>query len=66
MAVAPNIIGVIQDNSHGNNIVSLTFTLMTSVGILTAVFLLISDYKYRGGILQSPNREQKKEETNDD
>jgi len=55
MAVAPNIIGAIQDSTTGNNIVSLTFTLMTSVGILTAVFLMISDYRYRGGVLQSPN-----------
>lgn len=51
MAFGPNLIGLVQDNSVGNNAVSLTFTIMTSMGILTAVALMISDYKYRGGVL---------------
>lgn len=62
MAFGPNIIGLIQDNTYGNNGVSLTFTIMTSLGILTAIALMISDYKYRGGVLQKPNRTEETKE----
>jgi len=64
MAFGPNLIGLIQDNTVGNDGVSLTFTIMTSMGILTAIALMISDYKYRGGVLQSPNKQGQKVEDN--
>ena len=51
MGFGPNLIGLVQDKTDGYSIVSLTFALMTGVGILTAFMLLFLDYAKIGGKL---------------
>ena len=51
MGFGPNIIGFIQDSTEGYSIVSMTFALMTGMGIVTAFLLMLFDYIKTGGVL---------------
>jgi MFS family permease len=58
MGFGPNLIGLVQDKTEGYSTVSLTFALMTGVGIVTAFLLLFLDYMKIGGKLQAPAKDE--------